>query len=118
MNKTEYNKYSKQATNALKEGKRKYDEIVNFRTKEFTLDGEEQETFKIVNDKNVEFKEVNTGQKILLGIDLLQGIMKAKDIYVPMIIDGVEVLTSDLHECESQLIITRAIKDIKNLEVK
>ena len=32
MNKTEYNKYSKQATNALKEGKRKYDEIVNFIT--------------------------------------------------------------------------------------
>ena len=32
MDKTEYNKYSKQATNALKEGKRKYDEIVNFIT--------------------------------------------------------------------------------------
>ena len=32
MNKNEYNKYSKQATNALKEGKRKYDEIVNFIT--------------------------------------------------------------------------------------
>ena len=34
MNKTEYNKYSKQATNALKEGKRKYDEIINFITDE------------------------------------------------------------------------------------
>ena len=32
MNKTEYNKYSKQATNALKEVKRKYDEIINFIT--------------------------------------------------------------------------------------
>ena len=34
MNKTEYNKYSKQANNALKEGKRKYDEIINFITDE------------------------------------------------------------------------------------
>ncbi len=111
-------KFNNVKADLLQKKVRNYFKIVNFRTKEFTLDGEEQETFKIVNDKNVEFKEVNTGQKILLGIDLLQGIMKAKDIYVPMIIDGVEVLTSDLPECESQLIITRAIKDIKNLEVK
>ena len=97
---------------------RSYFEIVNFRTKEFTIDGQEVETFKITNSDGVEFKEVNTAQKIQLGLDLLKGIMKAKEIYTPVIIDGVEVLTSDLKNDASQLIITRAIKGINKLEVK
>ena len=111
-------KFNNVKADLLQKKVRSYFEIVNFRTKEFTIDGQEVETFKITNSDGVEFKEVNTAQKIQLGLDLLKGIMKAKEIYTPVIIDGVEVLTSDLKNDVSQLIITRAIKGINKLEVK
>lgn len=111
-------KFNNVKADLLQKKVRSYFEIVNFRTKEFTIDGQEVETFKITNSGGVEFKEVNTAQKIQLGLDLLKGIMKAKEIYTPVIIDGVEVLTSDLKNDVSQLIITRATKGINKLEVK
>lgn len=91
--------------------------IVDFKTKEFTQDGTEQETFKICID-GIEYKDLNTGMKILVAIDLLTGIQKLKDTYVPIIIDNAENLTSDIQVDNTQLIIARAVKKVSNLEVK
>lgn len=90
--------------------------IVDFKTKEYTQDGVEQETFKICID-GIDYKELNTGMKILVAIDLLTGIQKLKDVYVPIIIDNAENLTSDIQVDNTQLIIARAIKGINNIEV-
>ena len=102
----------------LKEKVRFYFDIVSFKTKDYTQSGEEVETFKLVNDKGVEWKDINTGNKILIGIDLLQGIMKAKECYVPIIIDNFETLTTDVVVTNTQLITARAVKNIETLEVK
>ena len=102
----------------LKQKVRNYFDIVNFKTKEFTQNGEEVETFKLCNDKGVEWKDINTGHKILLGIDLLQGIMKAKDIYVPIIVDNFETVTNDIELKNTQLIVARAEKGIEKIEIK
>lgn len=102
----------------LKEKVRFYFDLVSFKTKDYTQSGEEVETFKLVNDKGVEWKDINTGNKILIGIDLLQGIMKAKDCYVPIIIDNFETLTTDVVITNTQLITARAVKNIDKLEVK
>ena len=102
----------------LKEKVRFYFDLVNFKTKDYTQSGDEVETFKLVNDKGVEWKDINTGNKILIGIDLLQGIMKAKDCYVPIIIDNFETLTTDVVVTNTQLITARAEKGVERLEIK
>lgn len=111
-------KFNNVKADLLQKKVKNYFNLVTFRTKEFNQQGEEVETFKICNDKNVEFNEINTGHKILLGIDLLHGIMKAKNIYVPMIIDNFESITNDINLEDTQLIIASAIKDKKELEIK
>lgn len=102
----------------LKEKVRFYFDLVSFKTKDYTQSGEEVETFKLVNDKGVEWKDINTGNKILIGIDLLQGIMKAKECFVPIIIDNFETLTTDVVITNTQLITAKAVKNIEKLEVK
>ena len=44
--------------------------------------------------------------------------MKAKNIYVPIIIDNFETLTSDIDTNGSQMIIARAEKGKESLEVR
>jgi len=99
----------------LKQKVRNYFNVVEFITKEYTQDGQEQETFKIANDKGVEWKDINTGHKILLGVDLLQGIMKAKETFVPILIDNGETITSDIEIKETQLLIAKAVKGVEKL---
>lgn len=91
--------------------------IVDFKTKEFTQDGIEQETFKICID-GIDYKELNTGMKMLVAIDLLVGIQKLKDIHTPIIIDNAENITSDISVEDTQLIIAVATRGITELEVK
>lgn len=102
----------------LRERVKEYFKICQFKTKETTLSGDEVECFKIVTKDGVEYKETNTANKILMGIDLILGIQKAKEIYLPIIIDGVEVITKDLVCNETQLIITRATAGVTKLGVK
>lgn len=90
--------------------------LVDFKVKEYTLDGVEQETFKICID-GVDYNELNNGMKILVALDLINGIQKLKKIFVPIIIDNMESLTSDISYVETQLIIARAVKDINKIEV-
>lgn len=111
-------KFNNIKADLLKEKVRKYFDIVTFKTKEYTQSGEEVETFKICNEKGVEWKETNTGQKIELSLDLLKGIMKAKEIFVPIIVDGIEVLTNDLVNDVSQLIVTKAVVGVEKLTIK
>lgn len=102
----------------LRERVKEYFKICQFKTKETTLSGDEVECFKIVTKDGVEYKETNTANKILMGIDLILGIQKAKEIYLPIIIDGVEVITKELVCNETQLIITRATAGVTKLGVK
>lgn len=111
-------KFNNVKADLLQQKVRVYFDEVNFITKEFTNDGTEQETFKIANSKRIEWKDINAGHKILLGIDLLQGVMKAKNLFVPILVDSGEVLTNDVKLDNTQLIITKAVKGIEKLEVK
>ena len=111
-------KFNNVKADLLQQRVRNYFTIVNFKTKDYTLDGTEVETFKSVNDKGVEFKETNNGYKIALGLDLLQGVMKAKGIYLPILCDNAETFSGEFNVNNTQLIITRVQKGIKKLEVK
>ena len=91
--------------------------IVDFKTREFTQDGTEVETFKICID-GVDYKELNTGMKILVAIDLVNGIQKMKDVFVPIIMDNAENVTNDISLKDTQLIIARAVKGLEKIEVK
>lgn len=111
-------KFNNIKADLLQKRVRQYFSLVNFRTKEFNQNGEEVETFKIVDDKNVEFKEINTGNKILIGVDLIKGIQKAKGLNIPIIIDNFETLTTDINNTENQIIVARAVKNVDRLEIK
>lgn len=111
-------KFNNLKADLLQQKVKNYFSLCQFRTKETNLNGDEVETFKIVDNENVEYKEVNSAKRILMGIDLVLGIQKAKEIYVPLIVDGVEVITKELTCTETQLIITKALAGITKLEVK
>ena len=111
-------KFNNLKADLLQQKVKNYFSLCQFRTKETNLNGDEVETFKIVDNENVEYKEVNSAKRILMGIDLVLGIQKAKEIYVPLIVDGVEVITKELTCTETQLRITRALAGITKLEVK
>lgn len=111
-------KFNNIKADLLKEKVRKYFDIVNFKTKEYTQTGEEVETFKICNEKGVEWKETNSANKILLGIDLIQGIQKAKDLEIPIIIDNMEQITSEIETKGCQLIVAKATKEYDKLTIK
>lgn len=91
--------------------------IVDFKTREFTQDGTEVETFKICID-GIDYKELNTGMKILVAIDLVNGIQKMKDVFVPIIMDNAENVTNDISVKDTQLIIARAVKGLEKIEIK
>lgn len=110
-------KFNNVKAELLKRRVKTYFDLVTFKTQEFNKDGQEVETFKICNSKGVEYDETNTGQRILLGVDLVSGIMKAKNIYVPIIVDNFEALTDNI-ETDNQIIVARAVKDIDRIEVK
>ncbi len=111
-------KFNNIKADLLKEKVRKYFDIVNFKTKEYTQSGEEVETFKICNEKGVEWKETNSANKILLGIDLIQGIQKAKELEIPILIDNTEQITSEIETKGCQLIMAKATKEYEKLTVK
>ena len=91
--------------------------IVDFKTREFTQDGTEVETFKICID-GIDYKELNTGMKILVSIDLVNGIQKMKDVFVPILMDNAENVTNDISVKDTQLIIARAVKGLEKIEIK
>lgn len=91
--------------------------IVDFKTREFTQDGTEVETFKICID-GIDYKELNTGMKILVSIDLVNGIQKMKDMSIPIILDNAENVTNDISVKDTQLIIARAVKGLEKIEIK
>lgn len=91
---------------------------LDFQISETTLEGIEKECFYLIDEKGIQYKELNTAKKITLAIDLLVGIMKLKDLYLPLLVDNIESVTKELETKETQLIIARAIKNNGKLEVK
>lgn len=110
-------KFNNAKSDLLREKAKSNFKIVDFKTREFTQDGVEQETFKICID-GVDYKELNTGFKILVAIDLVSGIQKLKGLSVPILIDNAESVTKDIEIENTQIIVARATKGIKELEIK
>lgn len=110
-------KFNNVKSDLLREKAKSNFKIVDFKTREFTQDGVEQETFKICID-GVDYKELNTGFKILVAIDLVSGIQKLKGLSVPILIDNAESVTKDIEVENTQIIVARATKGIKELEIK
>lgn len=109
-------KFNNLKSDILREKIKSNFKLTDFKTKEFTQDGIEQETFKICLN-GVDYNEMNNGLKILVAIDLISGIQRLKNTYVPIIIDNMESLTSDIEIENTQLIIARATKNKKEIEV-
>lgn len=110
-------KFNNLKAELLKQKVSDYFTYVNFRTKDYTVDGLEVETFKITNANNVEFKECSQGEKLLLGIELLVVIQEFKGIRVPLILDEMTVLTTDV-ETTTQIIGTYADKTKPEIEIE
>lgn len=110
-------KFNNLKSDMLREKAKSNFNIVDFKTREFTQDGVEQETFKICIN-GIDYKELNTGLKILVAIDLVSGIQKLKDISIPILVDNAESVTNDISINHTQLVIARATQGIKELEIK
>ena len=110
-------KFNNLKSDMLREKAKSNFNIVDFKTREFTQDGVEQETFKICIN-GIDYKELNTGLKILVAIDLVSGIQKLKDISIPILVDNAESVTNDITINNTQLVIARATQGIKELEIK
>lgn len=110
-------KFNNLKSDLLREKAKSNFNIVDFKTREFTQDGVEQETFKICIN-GIDYKELNTGLKILVAIDLVSGIQKLKDISIPILVDNAESVTNDISINNTQLVIARATQGIKELEIK
>ena len=110
-------KFNNLKSDVLREKAKSNFEIVDFKTREFTQDGVEQETFKICID-GIDYKELNTGFKILVAIDLVSGIQKLKGLSIPIIVDNAESVTKDILVNNTQIVVAKAIKDKKELEIK
>lgn len=84
--------------------------IVDFKTKNYTQDGIEQETF-LIQVGGIEYKELNSAMKIHVAVDLLSGIQRLKDIQIPILIDNAECLSSNIEPIETQIIMTKVEKN-------
>lgn len=101
----------------LKQKVSNYFKLVNFRTKEFTNDGQEVETFKITNNNNVEFKEMSKGEQMGAGLELLNVIQEFKQIKLPIILDELTVYSGKI-DSNSQVIGTIMDRNIKEIEIE
>ena len=110
-------KFNNVKADILKEKVRKNFKLVDFKTREINSKGDEEETFKICIN-GIDYKNLNTGMQILVAIDLIHGIQKLKNVYVPIIIDNMETLSEDIELEDTQLIITRVVRNVERLEVR
>lgn len=110
-------KFNNIKADILREKVRKNFKLVDFKTREINSKGDEEETFKICIN-GIDYKNLNTGMQILVAIDLIHGIQKLKNIYVPIIIDNMETLSEDIELEDTQLIITRVVRNVERLEVR
>lgn len=110
-------KFNNIKADLLKQKVSKYFKLVNFRTKDYTNDGQEVETFLIENDKGISYKECSTGEKLMLGIELLTVIQEFKEIKLPLILDEITVLTTNI-VANTQIIGTIADKNYNKIEIE
>lgn len=110
-------KFNNIKADLLKQKVSKYFNLVNFRTKDYTNDGQEVETFLIENDKGISYKECSTGEKLMLGIELLTVIQEFKGIKLPLILDEITVLTANI-VANTQIIGTIADKNYNKIEIE
>lgn len=67
--------------------------------------------------EGVRFSQVNTGHKIIAGLELIEVLSEFYEVQAPIFIDNIESVTSEL-EVSSQLIMLEARKGQKELKVE
>jgi DNA repair exonuclease SbcCD ATPase subunit len=91
--------------------------LADFIVDEETKDGSKIETFKIALN-GIEYSSLNYGHRILVALDLIDGIQKLKSKRLPILIDGLGELTR-LPFMDTQVIGCRAKKqDVKKIELE
>lgn len=89
---------------------------VQFRLFEIQINGVIKEACDtLVN--GVPYPDVNTGHKIIAGLDIIKVFSEKYDIHAPIFIDNHESITEALPEMNSQVIKLHAIKGLKELKI-
>lgn len=92
----------------LKSKIRQHFQYVEFITKEETKQGDLVETFEL-SYKGIKYAELNSAMKIIVSVDLINGVQKLKGKRVPILIDNCESVTR-LPELDTQIIAARVLK--------
>ena len=90
--------------------------ITKFKLFNNLINGELELTCEAMVD-GVPFTELNTGSKILAGLDILNVVNKFYNISIPVFIDNFESLTEEIPEIESQLFVLEANQKTKKLTI-
>lgn len=92
----------------LKSKIRQHFDYVEFITKEETKQGDLVETFEL-SYNGIKYNELNSAMKIIVSVDLINGVQKLKDKRVPILIDNCESVTK-LPTLDTQVIAARVLK--------
>lgn len=84
--------YQKYKAKMVAEEMGNYFKITSFITTETQKNGEEKETFKLLMD-NRPYNMLSTGEKVRVGLDLLNGIQRLKNANMPILIDSMGELS-------------------------
>ena len=89
---------------------------IKFKLFKKLTDGGVSETCEALVE-GVRFSQVNTGHRIIAGLEIIEVLSEFYEVQAPIFIDNVESVTSDL-EISSQLIMLEARKGQKELKVE
>ena len=92
----------------LKSKIKQHFDYVEFITKEETKQGDLVETFELSHN-GIKYNELNSAMKIIVSVDLINGVQKLKDKRIPILIDNCESVTK-LPNVDTQIIAARVLK--------
>ena len=90
--------------------------LVTFRLFDTTKDGAVIEVCEPIYKGAPFTGALNSGHKVLAGIDIINTVSKLKGVKVPLFVDNAETVTEEV-DFDLQLIMLRAVKGVKKLEV-
>ena len=90
--------------------------MANFKLFNVFLNGNIEECCDTVFN-GVPFKELNTGSKVLVGLDIIYSMSEFYNISLPVFVDNTESITSDFENGQSQLFLLKAENNVDKLKV-
>lgn len=104
-------------TNIMEENINSLFQITKFKLLKYNIDGEGETPCCEAIINGIEFNtNLNTGHKILAGLDVINVLKKYLQISVPIFIDNSESLTEDIF-IDEQIILLKAVKNIDELTI-